>query len=668
MTDLRLAWDDSRSDLWASDPDLEAISQATWEVLRSANHDPVHLFRVGSVPSRLEFSDDGSPVLRQLTVERLRQEMSVRATWFKRDASGAEQPCRPPGDVARNMLAQPDIRLPILERIVEAPVFGPDGEIETEPGYHPSSKTYYAGEGLALAPVPTTPSSTDVARAVAVFNNLFNDFPFASEADRRNAESAMLLPFARGLVSDATPLHLFEAPTPGTGKGLLADVVAIPSTGRRAATLTEAGNEEEWRKRITAQLRNGRAITLIDNVRGRLESAALSAAITSPTWTDRLLGVSEIVAYPVRTTWIATGNNPALSREIARRTVRCRMDAGLDHPESRTGFLHPLPDWAQANRAEIVWACLVLIQNWIAAGRPPWTGTPLGSLESWCRTMGGIFEAAGLEGFLDNLEEFRESSDEESAMWSAFLGRWWDSYGEREVIAPELFELARDGLDLGSGNTKSQQTTLGNLLAQQRDRWYGDLRIERHGLVQGRRRWCLSTRTRTDRETGPPGPPRPPLPGARVDLPAERSTPVSAGQSLEGGPGGPISLSIHEEASRVDLRDVEVHPSGPADPIHHRNGDLIALARAMNYPGIQLEDRVVVGETGWEDFAATASGDARAEATRELERLETLWADDPVDTGGKSCPECGAQSAEPGYHGHGMQCRRFRAMEAAGGS
>ena len=295
----------------------------------------------------------------------------------------------------------------------------------------------------------------------------------------------------RSLIEGSTPLHLFEAPTPGTGKGLLADVVAIPSTGRRAATLTEAGNEGEWRKRITAQLRNGRAITLIDNIHARLDSAALSAALTSPMWTDRLLGVSEIVAYPVRTTWIATGNNVALSREIARRTVRCRMDAQMDHPEDRSGFQHALPDWAFEHRADLVWACLVLVQNWLAKGRPAWSGTPLGSLESWCRTLGGIFEAAGLRGFLDNLEHFREASDEESMMWSAFLERWWDAFSDREVIGTDLFEIARDHLELGAGSTRAQQTTLGRKLAEQRDRWYGGYQIQRLHVVSGLRRWRL---------------------------------------------------------------------------------------------------------------------------------------------------------------------------------
>jgi putative DNA primase/helicase len=509
-------FDTDKPVLHADDPDLDRISTAAWDVLQTSNVNPVTVFRVGSVPSRLETDDDGSPVIRALTVERLRQEMAVRACWYRGDsldilgdlllgiARGDEEwnklhkknsTARPPRDVIQNMLAMPEIPLPVLERIVEAPVYGPDGTVETRPGYHPSSRTYYAGNGFKLQPVSVDPSHTEVARAKDIIGELLNDFPFTSEADRLVAVAAMLGPFARSLIDGSTPLHLLEAPTPGTGKGLLADVVAIPSTGRRAATITEARNEEEWRKRITAMLRNGRAITLIDNIQARLESPALSAAITSPMWTDRLLGGNDIVSYPVRTIWMATGNNPALFREIARRTVRCRMDAGVDHPESRSGFLHALPDWAHAHRADLVSACLTLVQNWIAAGRPPWTGTPLGSLESWCRTMGGNFEAARLPGFLENLEDFRESSDEESAMWSAFLRRWWETYADREVTGPELFEIARDGLDLGTGTTRAQQTTLGRFLAQQRDRWYGDLRIQRHGMSAGRRRWALTKRT-----------------------------------------------------------------------------------------------------------------------------------------------------------------------------
>jgi putative DNA primase/helicase len=330
------------------------------------------------------------------------------------------------------------------------------------------------------------------------------DFPFVSHADKLNALAATLGPFVRSLIEGSTPLHLYEAPTPGTGKGLLADITAIPSTGRRAATITESRSEEEWRKRITAMLRNGAAVTLIDNISAPLGSPALSAALTSPLWQDRLLGQSELVSYPVRTTWLATGNNPAMSKEIARRTVRCRMDSGEEHPEDRNGFRHPLPGWAYEHRAEIVWSLLTITQRWIVWGKQPWSGTPLGSLESWCRVVGGIFESCGLSDpdpksetrFLANLEVFRAEADEETVAWSAIARTWWDRFGEHDVSAIDLFEFAVDHLDLGAGSKKSQEIKLGKDLGKQRDRRYGDLVIRRGKLRDGRRQWYLRREAR----------------------------------------------------------------------------------------------------------------------------------------------------------------------------
>jgi putative DNA primase/helicase len=133
------------------------------------------------------------------------------------------------------MLAQPDVHLPVLERIVEAPAFAPDGSIQTKPGYHEAARRYYHGNGLVVRPVPSAPSRAEVDRAVELILELLIDFPFVSEADRLNAVAAMLGPIVRDLIPGSTPAHLFEAPTPGTGKGLLADAVAIPATGRPAA-------------------------------------------------------------------------------------------------------------------------------------------------------------------------------------------------------------------------------------------------------------------------------------------------------------------------------------------------------------------------------------------------------------------------------------------------
>ena len=124
--------------------------------------------------------------------------------------------------------------------------------------------------------------------------------------------------------------------------------------------MTEGRDEDEWRKRITAKLRTGAAYALIDNLRNRLDSAAVSSAITATTWEDRLLGVSNVIRLPVRCVWLGTGNNVALSNEIARRTVRSRLDAKRDQPWRGRNFKHPdLRGWLRENRGELVWAALV---------------------------------------------------------------------------------------------------------------------------------------------------------------------------------------------------------------------------------------------------------------------------------------------------------------------
>ena len=107
---------------------------------------------------------------------------------------------------------------------------------------------------------------------------------------------------------------------------------------------------------------------------------------------------SEMARLPIRCAWIATGNNPAFSNEMARRIVRIRLDARTDQPWRREGFRHPdLMGWVRANRGRLVAACLTLGQAWIAAGRPRGRRS-IGSYEAWAQVLGGVLEVAGVDG------------------------------------------------------------------------------------------------------------------------------------------------------------------------------------------------------------------------------------------------------------------------------
>jgi putative DNA primase/helicase len=346
----------------AGDRNLARITDATLRILTAVN-EPPFIFRHADCIARIEQSDDGSLMMRTLDDDSLRHILARIIDWYarKRKKTVAELP---PKHVARDILAMPEPPFPVLTRVVRAPIFASDGTLATKPGYNPATRTYYDPGPDFDVRVPQKPEPEDVKFAREVIDDLLKDFPFVSDSERAHAVALFLQPFARELIDGPTPLYLLEKPAPGTGAGLLSDILTSAFLGRAAAVMSEGKDEDEWRKRITSKLVQDNTVILIDNIRRRLESSALSAALTCGSWEDRVLGRTAIVRVPVKATWIATGNNPALSNEMARRTVRVRLDSKVDRPWLREGFRHPnLRDYVGKERAKLVWSALVLIQD-----------------------------------------------------------------------------------------------------------------------------------------------------------------------------------------------------------------------------------------------------------------------------------------------------------------
>jgi len=92
----------------------------------------------------------------------------------------------------------------------------------------------------------------------------------------------------------------------------------------------------------------------------------------------------------------------------------------------------------------------------------------LGSYESWCRTMGGILEVAGVPGFLTNCREARGRTGQEEEDLRVFVGAWWQEHREERVTVADLFPLCeqRALLDsaLRSPTERGRRTQLGNLV------------------------------------------------------------------------------------------------------------------------------------------------------------------------------------------------------------
>jgi hypothetical protein len=368
--------------------------------------------------------------------------------------------------------------LPELERIVYAPYFTDKFQLHQTPGYNAKSKTYYhlTDSRLKDLKIPDTPTPEQVAAAKhLILNDVLVDFPFSSDAERANAISTMIEPFIRGWF-DVTPFRLIESARAGTGKGLLGDALLYPFLGEMPTRSPEPKNPEGWQKLITTLLLTIPSVVFFDNIKRPVNDGSLEGILTNPLWGDRMLGGNQHVKLLNQATWLFAGNNVQIGEEIARRTVRIRMVAKTANPHQRKAFVHnPLRDWLTAHRKEIVEAVLLLIQNWIAQGRKVFDDAPvLGSYEKWSERLHGILTINEIPGFLGNMQEMIDLDKFDWDDISEVIQELWLLKHQEVFSANDVFTLIQEKEDLpvnlGSGNDRSQRSTLGRLLTRNRER------------------------------------------------------------------------------------------------------------------------------------------------------------------------------------------------------
>ena len=376
-------------------------------------------------------------------------------------------------DVIRNLAARRELPFPPLAQIVRAPIFGGAGAqwLQTATGYAAGAAAYVDLGDFRLDREPSpSPSRDEIAEAVGLVDELLTDFPFADAADKANAIAYGALPYYRNQIKGPTPLHVFESSGPGSGKGRLLDTFSHIATGRGAPALSQPKDDDEYRKTITSKALAGAAYFTIGNATRPIDSGALAEALTTERWEDRLLGGNTSAEMPMRFIWALTANNPTVSHEIARRSVRIRLAPDTDRPWLRTGFRHELPTWAIENRPRLVGAFCTLWSAWFAAGCPRGAAT-MGSFEEWAATMGGVLSVAGVEGFLGNVEAFYEAADVAGQAWRSLVALWWDVFGSTDVTSAELKPLTDgiEGIAFKSEKERGIQTEWASMLRGQKD-------------------------------------------------------------------------------------------------------------------------------------------------------------------------------------------------------
>ena len=328
-----------------------------------------------------------------------------------------------------------------LDGITTTPVVRPDGSIVTTRGYDPATRLIYDPAG-DIPEVVEQPSLADAQAAAAKLLDVVDEVPFERDADRSSWLALVLTLVGRNLVKGNVPLFASVANQARTGKTNLvryAELIALGSwTG---PTRWPTGrDEEELGKRVDAAVLGRRPLMLFDNVRGEIAGTALEAAVTSDTYTPRILGKSEMPTLEQLTVFAISANSASFGGDVAPRTLPMRLFWPGPAPESREFRRADLRAHVQANRDELHVAALTILSAYLSAGAPDMELPAWGSFEAWSKLIRNALVWAGLADPLDSRSGI-EKDDATEAAHERVIRFVEDVLPRRDFRTGELAEL-----------------------------------------------------------------------------------------------------------------------------------------------------------------------------------------------------------------------------------
>lgn len=373
---------------------------------------------------------DGSHLTELATAAAVHERFDARSEAYKL--------CDCPRRVADAYLARghwPELRP--LTGFVEAPTITLDGRLIHEPGHDRETGLYQASAAIpGWSAPPARPTRANAQAALDVLLDLVKDFPFVADEDRAAVVAGIITGLVRRALP-AAPLLAVTAPTPGTGKTLIAETFAIIATGRRASVLSLGHDDIEAEKRLAGVLLAGDAVIALDNIERPLKGDLLCQVATQQFVRLRPLGASGMLSIPTHALMVATGNNLSIVGDLKRRVALIRMDAGQERPEQRTFSRDHLED-VFARRGELIRAALTLPLAYLAAGAPIIEGMhPLGGFEQWDRMVRRPLAWLGLPDPLKASESLREQDPDLEGM-RLLLGSWFLAFGSEPKTGAEV--------------------------------------------------------------------------------------------------------------------------------------------------------------------------------------------------------------------------------------
>ena len=239
----------------------------------------------------------------------------------------------------------------------------------------------------------------NIEEAKELIYEILDGFCFEKEIDRIMALAYLITPACRGLYGDIrtrTPLFIIKANRERAGKDYLAGVVGILYEGsaieETPISTGEKGTQtnEELRKKVTANLMQGRRRFHSSNNKGFLNNSVFEGLLTNKTHSDRLLGKNKTLRldnemeYSMSANWGLT--------YTADLWFRCRpinLFFSDEDPNKREFKIEDLHGYVLKNRAKLLSAIITLIKDWFDNGMP-FGKTKFTSFPIWAKIVGGI--------------------------------------------------------------------------------------------------------------------------------------------------------------------------------------------------------------------------------------------------------------------------------------
>jgi hypothetical protein len=325
-------------------------------------------------------------------------------------------------------------------------------------------------------------------------------------------------------------MFIMDASKSGSGKTLLARIIAIIGSGSDPGLANSGTNETEFRKVITSFLMSGQPVFVLDNQVGKFGGAELDRLMTSGKWSDRRLMVNQFETLRNEIVVLSTSNNAQIIGDTGRRSLVARIVPNCERPEQRVFVRKDLLGCVMERRGELALAGLTILRWHLSRGcleasvanHALRDGTivqmpveTFGSFEAWSRVVRhaviglGLPDPVGTQEDIHDLDEqfmaekrFVLALAESDSSWEGtaedLVNRLYETNDLQELRLALVRILSAKDIEHG----RPEPSTVGYKLRSLKDRRFGDWAIESRGKGKGGVRWGIKNMAAGEDEDG----------------------------------------------------------------------------------------------------------------------------------------------------------------------